>query len=100
MQKRHFMCAAVTVLIMGAGSLWPVAGNAASYYGPQVGKDGQCFHSSYGVGAAGMGWWGPCERSSPSLFGERPGHGPFTHNGIPGHEGGPRVGGRKSRQKT
>jgi hypothetical protein len=47
-----------------------------------------------------MGWWGDCERSAPSLFGEPKGHGPFPKNGKPGHTGGPRLGSPKLKQKT
>jgi hypothetical protein len=68
MQKRHFVFAAVAALIMGAGSLWPVAAQAGSYYGPLERGDGQCWHSQFGVGAAGMGYWGECKRLNPSLF--------------------------------
>jgi hypothetical protein len=97
METRHIKVAAVTAaLIMGAGVLWSVPSHAASYYGP-IEKSGQCWHSSYGVGASAVGWWGECARSAPSLFGEPTGHGPFPHNGKPGHEGGPRVGGHKLR---
>jgi hypothetical protein len=72
MEKRYFTLAAATALVMGAGLLWPVAGQAGSYYGPLVKGNGQCWHSSYGVGAAGMGYWGDCARDAPSLWrGER-----------------------------
>ena len=87
MKKRQLTFAAVTAaLIVGAGLLWPVPSHAGSYYGPTRNAQGQCWHSSYGVGIAGIGWWGECERSASSLFGQPPGRGPFPGaNGQPGH---------------
>ena len=65
---RHFtITSATAALIIGAGSLWSVAAQADSYVGP-ITRAGQCWHSSYGVGAAGLGYWGDCQRDAPSLF--------------------------------
>jgi hypothetical protein len=71
MQKRHIMLAAVAALVMGAGLLWPVAGNAGSYYGPTKGAGGQCWHSQYGVGAPGMGYWGECAKPTSVVLQSR-----------------------------
>jgi hypothetical protein len=54
--------------IMIAGALGSVTAQAASYYGPLVKGDGQCWHTSYGVGSPAIGYWGDCKRDNPSLF--------------------------------
>jgi hypothetical protein len=69
MEKRHFTFAAATAaLVVGAGLLWSGAAQANSYYGPIVGANGQCWHSTYGVGSPAIGYWGDCQRDAPSLF--------------------------------
>jgi hypothetical protein len=73
MQKRHVMLAAAAALVMGAGLLWPVSSNAGSYYGPLKGSNGQCWHSSFAVGIAGMGYWGPCDKPAASVVAQSKG---------------------------
>jgi hypothetical protein len=69
MAKHHFVFAAATVaLIVSVGSLWPVAARAEVYYGPLVRGNGQCWHTSFGVGSPAIGYWGDCQRDAPSLF--------------------------------
>jgi hypothetical protein len=66
---RHFTIApAVAGAFMVAGSLWPGAVQAESYYGPLTRANGQCWHTSFGVGAPSLGYWGDCQRDAPSLF--------------------------------
>jgi hypothetical protein len=67
--NKHLILATVAAAAMGgAGLLWPAGAQADSYYGPLTRANGQCWHSTFGVGSPALGYWGDCQRDAPSLF--------------------------------